>query len=176
MYQLTTTDTIAIIAFVVTSVLLLARTVFSRSLPLPPGPPAKLWSGNAHQVPKEHPWLTYQTWAKKYGPILHFRIYSVPYIILSSAKATSALLEHRAQIYSDRPQATFTAKILARDRTMFGMQYDNPRFKVYHRLLSDGLNTRVTRASYKAIQEEERSTFLRLLDERPQEWTAHTRR
>lgn len=36
-------------------------------LPLPPGPRPKLFTGNAHQLPKKEPWLTYAKWAESYG-------------------------------------------------------------------------------------------------------------
>ncbi|KAG1779526.1 hypothetical protein EV702DRAFT_1084879 [Suillus placidus] len=49
-----------------------AATVFFYSrqrgrLPLPPGPPPKLFIGNAHQLPKNEPWRAYVTWAEIYG-------------------------------------------------------------------------------------------------------------
>jgi hypothetical protein len=43
-----------------------SRRRYSR-LPLPPGPCPKFFTGNAHQLPKKEPWLTYATWAESYG-------------------------------------------------------------------------------------------------------------
>ena len=48
---------------------LLGKTV-SRSLSKrPPGPPGKLFSGNAHQLPvtTKEKWETYMRWAEEYG-------------------------------------------------------------------------------------------------------------
>jgi hypothetical protein len=39
----------------------------SRQLPLPPGPPGKLISGNVHQLPKTEGYRTYAKWADVYG-------------------------------------------------------------------------------------------------------------
>jgi hypothetical protein len=39
----------------------------SHKLPLPPGPPGKLISGNVHQLPKSEGWRTYAEWAETYG-------------------------------------------------------------------------------------------------------------
>jgi hypothetical protein len=37
------------------------------TLPLPPGPPPKFFTGNAHQLPKQGHWWTFNAWAESYG-------------------------------------------------------------------------------------------------------------
>lgn len=45
---------------------LVGRKISKRTC-LPPGPRPLPLIGNAHQVPRRSPWLTYAAWAKEYG-------------------------------------------------------------------------------------------------------------
>jgi hypothetical protein len=97
----------------------------SHTLPLPPGPPGKLISGNVHQLPKGNAWQTYAKWAETYGlsskadikslisdndvvtgPVISFRVFQKRYVVLNSPKAVVDLLENRSSIYSDRPKVS----------------------------------------------------------------------
>jgi len=53
-----------ILALIVASVV---YQLTSNKLPLPPGPPAEILSGNVHQVPKSEPWRTFAKWSEIYG-------------------------------------------------------------------------------------------------------------
>ncbi|KJA18940.1 hypothetical protein HYPSUDRAFT_44792 [Hypholoma sublateritium FD-334 SS-4] len=76
----------------------------SINLPYPPGPPDKgLLSGNLRDIPVAQAWHTYMEWGKKYGDILHYRVYDKHTIILNSFEDNVELLEKRSGIYSDRP-------------------------------------------------------------------------
>ncbi|GLB43502.1 putative cytochrome p450 [Lyophyllum shimeji] len=78
----------------------------SSALPYPPGPKPRLISGNAHDLPKAHAWLTYTRWANQYGGVYHIREYHQHIIVVNTLKDAIALFDRRSQIYSDRPTST----------------------------------------------------------------------
>ncbi|KAJ7453395.1 cytochrome P450 [Mycena latifolia] len=73
-------------------------------LPLPPGPPKLPLLGNLFDVPANSQWEKYMEWSKEYdSDIIHLNLAGQSVIVLSSLEATTALLEKRSSIYSDRP-------------------------------------------------------------------------
>ncbi|KAF9527201.1 putative monooxygenase [Crepidotus variabilis] len=70
---------------------------------LPPGPRGLPFIGNAHQVPKQTPWLTFADWAKQYGDLMYATVVGQPVIIINSRKIANELMDKRSAIYSDRP-------------------------------------------------------------------------
>jgi len=91
------------------------------ALPFPPGPKGLPILGNALDMPRETPWLTYWQWGKKcskyisllrvcrdtfFGTIdfdiVHANSLGTHVIVLNSAKAVRELFEKRSSIYSDR--------------------------------------------------------------------------
>jgi len=163
---------IAIVVFLATVTALLYRLSHSRSLPSPPGPPPRFWSGNAHQIPTTEPWLTYASWSKTYGPIISFRIFSRKIVMLNSGKAALDLLESRSAIYSDRPFAWMFGELIGRKFSIFMTSFFDPRFKKYRRMLQSGLNPRAVQ-SYRHIQEEELRVLLKNLAEKPESFSKH---
>ncbi|KAK0491547.1 cytochrome P450 [Armillaria novae-zelandiae] len=142
--------------------------------PLPPGPPKWLWAGNYFQLPVIHPWKTYASWAKLYGPLTHLRYFGQTTIILNTGKAATDLLESRSALYSDRPVWVMGA-LAGRARSAFHIPYDHPRFRSYRKMLHSGLNPRITR-TYRPIQEHELTTLLKNLSETPENFISHLRR
>lgn len=142
--------------------------------PLPPGPPRWLWAGNYFQLPVIHPWKTYASWAKHYGPLTHLRYFGQTTIILNTGKAATDLLESRSALYSDRPVWVMGA-LAGRARSAFHIPYDHPRFRSYRKMLHSGLNPRITR-SYRPIQEHELTNLLKNLSETPENFISHLRR
>lgn len=64
MYPLTGPLALALLAIIV------YYRVVARKLPLPPGPPGELFSGNLKQL-IGRPWLVYAKWATRYGKELN---------------------------------------------------------------------------------------------------------
>ncbi|KJA21678.1 hypothetical protein HYPSUDRAFT_688337 [Hypholoma sublateritium FD-334 SS-4] len=77
----------------------------SRQLPYPPGPAARnMIAGNVLDLPVRFAWNEYIEWGKKYGDILHYRVYNKHTVILHSYDDNVELLDKRSAIYSDRPR------------------------------------------------------------------------
>ncbi|KAJ7224753.1 cytochrome P450 [Mycena rebaudengoi] len=97
--------------YVFTILALLAIAFFTRiflargrsDMPLPPGPPPRIFTENLHDIPVKQSWLTYTEWGAQYGGIVHARVLGNHIIILNTHKIASDLLEKRSHIYSDRP-------------------------------------------------------------------------
>lgn len=98
------------IAFLVLLVLLALssrrrwRTLILKRLPLPPGPTGIPFVGNVHDMPHEHPWLTFANWAREFGDIVYVEIFGSSTIVLNSAKAVTEFFEKRSSNYADRPR------------------------------------------------------------------------
>ncbi|KAI0066938.1 cytochrome P450 [Artomyces pyxidatus] len=92
-------------------VLLTARYLTSPWRKLPPGPRGWPLVGNAFSIGKAQ-WLTFTEWKKQYGDVVYFTAFGRPMIVLNSQKAASDLLDHRAAIYSDRPDFIVAGDIL----------------------------------------------------------------
>ncbi|KAG1876688.1 cytochrome P450 [Suillus subalutaceus] len=91
---------LCIIALVVASGLTRRRVYPS---PLPPGPRPLPILGNALQLDTKRPWLTYTTWGKIYGKIIHSQILGIDFIIINSETVARELLDKRSANYSTRP-------------------------------------------------------------------------
>ncbi|KAF7350381.1 Cytochrome P450 [Mycena venus] len=154
--------------------LVLSYYVWQRKrLPLPPGPSPRLFIGNLHQIPTNHPWLTYAEWSKKYGPIFTLRIFSQTHIVLNSSKAVLDLLEARSAIYSDRPVSWMLSNLAG--RTVFQLSFLDSHFPKYRKMLHSGLNKRATKA-YRPIQNHQLKILLQGLVESPNEFPASIKR
>lgn len=85
------------------------RTYLLRRVSLPPGPLALPFVGNFFNKPIHHEWITYASWAKKYGDIMYMDVLGTPTIVLNSLDAASELLEKRSGNYADRPRLVSTS-------------------------------------------------------------------
>jgi cytochrome P450 len=140
--------------------------------------------GNVHQLlPKNEPWRAYVAWAEIYGahcpvfrfledlliyiigPIFSFRVPNRQFIVLSSLKAATELLDARATTYSDRPKI-WMLELAKRNRTLFHMSFNHPHFKAYRTVLKNSLNTRAIQ-NYQSVQTEECRVLLDGLHKSP---------
>ncbi|KAJ7701790.1 cytochrome P450 [Mycena rosella] len=158
---------LGLLAAAVLSAELLRRLLHAKRLPLPPGPPPRLLTGNVHQLPKSEPWLRYAEWAKEYGPIVTLRLFHKTHMILNSGKAAMALLDARSGIYSDRPESWMLGHLAGRKRTMFGLSSADARFPKYRRMLHAGLGRQATGA-YQPTMERQLKVLMRGLGEKPE--------
>ncbi|PPQ82698.1 hypothetical protein CVT24_004307 [Panaeolus cyanescens] len=94
----------------------------SESRRIPPGPRGLPLFGNALQMPKETPWLTFAEWSKIYGDVFYINVFGTSVIILNSMKAAKELLDKRSAVYSDRPKLNM-ASLCGYDRTFTLQSY-----------------------------------------------------
>ncbi|KAK0452037.1 cytochrome P450 [Desarmillaria tabescens] len=148
----------------------------ARLLRLPPGPPAKMFSGNVHQLPRVSPWNTFAMWSKQYGSaIIHYRIFGRHFVVLNNVEAALDVLEHRSNIYSDRPVVWMYNELAERGMSVFSVSSQHPHHKIYRRILQSGLNPRAVQ-SYRGILERELHILLDGLLHTPESYAKHLRR
>ncbi|KDR78583.1 hypothetical protein GALMADRAFT_244022 [Galerina marginata CBS 339.88] len=149
----------------------------ARGIQHPPGPPQRFLTGNLRDLSamSTEPWLGFTAWSKVYGPIVYFRVLNQKTILLNSGKVVLDLLESRSNIYSDRPRLWMGGELAGRKWSVFLTSYLDPRFRVFRRLLQNGLNARASK-SYRQIQTQEAQVLLRGLSNSPQDFGAHIRR
>ncbi|KAJ9609684.1 hypothetical protein H2200_006012 [Cladophialophora chaetospira] len=82
---------------------------------VPPGPPGKPLIGNLPDIPPQHSWLKFKTWADEYGPVFRLNIMGRNHVVVSTEKIANDLLRERGNLYSSREQLPFAAKLLSRD-------------------------------------------------------------
>jgi cytochrome P450 len=171
----------------------LADFIPSHSLPLPPGPKGHWFFGIKKQLPRKEPWKVYASWAQSYSgnqvfflsccsiadkkpePVISFPIYNRTVIIANDLQSISDLLERRAGNTSDRPEQYMSHQVCGRSKTVFNITSRDPRFKVYRKLLQQGLGLRSTKTYWPTLQEE-LETLLNGLAESPQQYVQHVRR
>ncbi|KAF4616877.1 hypothetical protein D9613_008925 [Agrocybe pediades] len=143
---------------------------------LPPGPTGKLFSGVKSQLPSSEPWKTYRAWSKQYASkIISFRVYNKIYVVLNDTASVGALLQARANIYSDRPFLWMFNVICARGKAIFNISSLDPRHRIYRRLLQQGLGTRATRDAWQTMKSQT-DFLLDGFEKDPEKWREHIRR
>lgn len=66
------------------------------------GPKGYPYVGNLFQLGPDHA-LTYEQWAKKYGPVYQVRLGTLPVVVVNTVEAAKKLLVDQGQLYLDRP-------------------------------------------------------------------------
>ncbi|KAL7783870.1 cytochrome P450 [Trichoderma ceciliae] len=69
----------------------------------PPGPSSLPIIGNLHQIPQGLPFLAFEEWSKKYGPIVGFKLGSQNAVVLHEASLVHELIIKKGSITSARP-------------------------------------------------------------------------
>ncbi|OBZ67543.1 O-methylsterigmatocystin oxidoreductase [Grifola frondosa] len=129
-----------------------------RNLPLPPGPTPLPIVGNIFDIPKDFPWLTYQSLSQKYGDVVHLRIMGQSIIIASTSEVAIELLEKRSANYSDRATSAIIP-LLGCDWVVGLMPYGH-RWRRTRQIIHQYFNRR-TVEKYREIQIRETGRFLR---------------
>ncbi|KZO94968.1 cytochrome P450 [Calocera viscosa TUFC12733] len=139
-------------------------------LPLPPGPKGYPVIGNLLDLPKENDWLVYSDLQKTYGDIMYISVLGKPFLIISSLKIASDLLEKRSTFYSARMPLIFGGELCNFNRS-FALQEGIPHRearKAGHRALNA-----TAMKQWRGLQEAEAHKTLRKLLHSPTEFSKH---
>ncbi|KAK7014953.1 O-methylsterigmatocystin oxidoreductase [Favolaschia claudopus] len=145
---------ISIVGFILTCVVV-HRIWYTRALPLPPGPPSWPIVGVALRHPKLEFWKTYAAWGSQYGAggLLSFHIFGRRLIVLNSAVDAINLFSKRSAIYSDRPLATMSGRLMRREKSIFCCSY-NDRLRGYRRLMHQSFNPTTSQTFWEMEEKE----------------------
>ncbi|KAJ7434468.1 cytochrome P450 [Mycena latifolia] len=138
-------------------------------LPLPPGPAKLPIVGNLFDVPATFQWEKYMEWSKEYdSDIIHLDLLGQSVIVLSSLEATTALLEKRSAIYSDRPDVPMVT-----DLELMGWDSNvGDTWRRNRRLLNETFNVKAAR-QYRSLELRASRTLLQRLLEHPDAFLDH---
>ncbi|KAF8212348.1 cytochrome P450 [Mycena galopus ATCC 62051] len=148
----------------------------THSHPLPPGPPSWPIFGVALSHPKTEFWKTYATWGRKYGVegLISFHILGRRMIILNSAADAFNLFSKRSSIYSDRPFATMSGRLMRREKSIFCISY-NDRLKAYRKLMHQSFNPTASQMFWE-MEEKEAAILVDSIITSPENLVEHLRR
>lgn len=122
---------------------------------MPPGPTPLPFIGNKLQLPRSSPWIQFQEWSRKYGPIYTIFIGRQPTVIISDPTVASELLEARSSKYSSRPRMVAMGELLWDNASILVQPYGK-EWSVRRKLLHLAMTPRALRL-YKPVQEAEAS-------------------
>ncbi|KAI6006539.1 cytochrome P450 [Pisolithus orientalis] len=108
------------------------RTRLWSKLPYPPGPKGLPFIGNALDIDRKRPHLTYAQWGKTYGDIVYTRSLGQDIVVVNSEKTARILADGRSAIYADRFRSSIF-RIYGTDRMTPVLEYGN-EWKTHRRL------------------------------------------
>ncbi|EXJ83758.1 hypothetical protein A1O1_07384 [Capronia coronata CBS 617.96] len=120
---------------------------------MPPGPQPLPFIGNKLDVPKKYPWIQFQEWSRKYGPIYTIWFGRRPTVIISDPNVAVDLLEKRSHKYSSRPRFVVMGEIFW-DMSSILVQPYGKDWSVRRKALHSVLTQRALQ-HYKPVQEAE---------------------
>src|ERR1700761_9309408 len=135
---------------------------------LPPGPTPLPFVGNKFDIPKSQPWIQFQEWSKKYGPIFTLWIGRRPTLIISDPQIAVDLMEKRSNKYSSRPRMVVLGEVYNGNSSILTQPYGKA-WSVRRKLLHQALNPKALRL-YKPTQEAEASRLCYALLSDPEGW------
>ena len=171
---LTTHPLLALVSvFVVIPAVILVYDVF-QWMRLPPGPTPIPFIGNKLDIPTTKPWIKFQEWSKKYGPIFTLWIGRKPTLIISDPHIAVDLMEKRSNKYSSRPRMVVMGEIYNGNSSILTQPYGKA-WSIRRKLLHQALNPKALRL-YKPTQEAEANRLCYALLNDPEGWEKHFER
>ncbi|XP_058106528.1 cytochrome P450 93A3-like [Magnolia sinica] len=145
--------------------IVLIRIIFSNSRTtacrLPPGPKRLPIIGHLHLLgPIPH--QAFHNLSKRYGPLIHLRLGSVPALVASNADIAREILKTHETTFSSRPQSS-AIRYLAYGTSGFAFAPYGPYWKFLKKLCMSELLSGRTLDQFQPIRREEIRRFLRLL-------------
>ncbi|KAF0320397.1 cytochrome P450 [Colletotrichum asianum] len=141
---------------------------FKKRYRLPNPVPGLPLIGNAHQIPRDLPYLFFQDLAKKHGEMFTINIGGTNWLFLNSKRTVNELLEKRAAIYSSRMNLPMAYDLVSRGKRTLLMPYGDlwrRERKVMHQILNA-----TQRNIFEPFQDLESKALLLNYLERPDEW------
>ncbi|ETS86480.1 hypothetical protein PFICI_00308 [Pestalotiopsis fici W106-1] len=137
---------------------------------MPPGPRPLPFIGNQHQLPKSKPWIQFEEWSQRFGPIFTIWIGRRPTIVLSDPIIAQELMEKRSAKYSSRPRMIAMGELLWKGGSILVQPYGK-EWSIRRKLLHQALMPRALQ-EYLPIQEAEATRLCAQLFEKPEKWEA----
>ncbi|KAI9759959.1 MAG: hypothetical protein M4579_001992 [Chaenotheca gracillima] len=159
---------LGLLALAFSTALFMLVTDIAKWRRMPPGPTPLPFIGNNLDLPKKAPWIKFQEWSKRYGPIYTVWIGRRPTVIVSDPNVAVELLEKRSIKYSSRPRMVVMGEIYW-DMASVLVQPYGKEWQVRRRLLHQALTPSALRL-YKPIQEAEASRLVYGLLDSPSVW------
>lgn len=135
---------------------------------LPPGPLPLPFIGNKFDIPNSKPWLQFEQWGKKYGPIFTIWIGRKPTLVISDPQVAVDLMEKRSAKYSSRPRMVVMGEVYNGNSSILTQPY-NKNWSVRRKLLHQALSPKALEL-YKPTQEAEAARLCYALIENPSGW------
>ena len=154
-------------SLVVIPLVILVHDIF-QWLRLPPGPTPIPFIGNKFDIPKSQPWIQFQEWSQRYGPIFTLWIGRKPTLIISDPQIAVDLMEKRSNKYSSRPRMVVMGEIYNGNSSILTQPYGKA-WSTRRKLLHQALNPKALRL-YKPTQEAEASRLCYALLSDPEGW------
>ncbi|KIW20687.1 hypothetical protein PV08_01264 [Exophiala spinifera] len=135
---------------------------------LPPGPRPLPFIGNKLDIPKQYPWIQFQEWSYKYGPIFTLWFGRRPTIIISDPNVAADLMEKRSSKYSSRPRFVVMGELLFGNSGILVAPYGKA-WQLRRKALHAALTPRAL-LNYRQVQEAEATRLCYQLLETPQDY------
>jgi cytochrome P450 len=135
---------------------------------LPPGPLPLPFIGNKFDIPKAKPWLQFEQWSKKYGPIFTIWIGRKPTLIISDPQIAVDLMEKRSAKYSSRPSMVVMGEVYNGNSSILTQPYGKD-WSIRRKLLHQALSPKALEL-YKPTQEAEAARLCYALLGNPLGW------
>ncbi|KAL1208321.1 Cytochrome P450 83A1 [Cardamine amara subsp. amara] len=121
---------------------------------LPPGPSGLPVIGNLHQLESVNPQRFFAGWAKKYGPILSYKIGKRTMVVISSAELAKELLKTQDVNFADRPPHR-GQEVISYGRRDMGMCHFTPYYREIRKMGMNHIFSPTRVATFKHVREEE---------------------
>ncbi|KAK0113016.1 hypothetical protein ONS95_014726 [Cadophora gregata] len=132
---------------------------------MPPGPTPVPFIGN--KLPTSKPWIQFQEWSKKYGPIFTIWVGRRPTIVVSDPQVAVDLMEKRSTKYSSRPRFVVMGEMYGSGSVL--MQPYGKEWSIRRKLLHRALTPAALR-TYRARQEAESTRLVYQVMQSPDNW------
>ncbi|KAF8140924.1 cytochrome P450 [Mycena galopus ATCC 62051] len=143
--------------------------------PFPPGPKGLPILGNALDMPRSHPWITFSDWREKYGGLVYLSALGKSLVILNDPKYAFVILDKKSRISSERPTLVMAGQLVGWDKLPALCPSSHP-WPEFRRLLAQFMGSRKKVEEFADVFEVETRAFLKSTLERPAQWLEHTKR